>query len=169
MFCCYCSTLQHCSVPNVHQPYTRTTDSSIEIGRHTRNAQYTLYTATQQATELRSEKGETRIDSASAFAREKNVGEGDLYPDIRRQKGDRGDRSKIAVNMFMLTQVRYLVVWYTSYRCVTANWGVGASGVPIKIPVESKKPRKRSQEARRSLRRSHAQARSDRTESAASP
>lgn len=43
--------------------------------------------------------------------------------------------------MFMLTQVRYLVVWYTSYRCVTANWGVGASGVPIKIPVESKKPR----------------------------
>ena len=68
---------------------TRTTDSSIEIGRHTRNAQYTLYTATQQATELRSEKGETRIDSASAFAREKNVGEGDLYPDIRRQKGDR--------------------------------------------------------------------------------
>ena len=44
-----------------------------------KNAQYTLYTATQQATELRSEKGETRIDSASAFAREKNVGEGDFY------------------------------------------------------------------------------------------
>ena len=23
LFCCYCSTLQHCSVPNVHQPYLK--------------------------------------------------------------------------------------------------------------------------------------------------
>lgn len=30
--------------------------------------------------------------------------------------------------MFMLTQVRYLVVWYTSYRCVTANFGASAVG-----------------------------------------
>ena len=23
LFCCYCSTLQHCSVPNVHLPYRK--------------------------------------------------------------------------------------------------------------------------------------------------